>query len=422
MVLLFFGVALAMLLETLWPHKFASRRGHWIRNGGIALSLALYFALEYGQRTFAPPGGGLFRFPISVVRSLIAVCWVASLWTLGFRLLMMVLNRIKPDYFQRKTRIVDKPISVSQTTASLPETHGVESSNETLGAQEKDPAAEPYALTRREVIQRSFAASSVAGLSTVVGYGLLKGAKDLRVRDVVVAIPSLPRALEGYTISQLTDIHVGLFTGERDFAAVIEKANSLRSDAMVLTGDLLDRNPKFVPEAMRLFAQLRARDGVYAILGNHDYYTGFRSVLAGLNGTSIRTLVNEHLILRPNDGGIVLAGLDEMWAKRLEPGRGPDIARALRGADPELPKVLLAHNPKLFEMALGKVDLQLSGHTHGGQVNFDPMMRRILTYVSGMYRHQNTQLFVSNGLGFTGLPFRINAPPEIVRVVLVQRS
>ena len=115
------------------------------------------------------------------------------------------------------------------------------------------------------------------------------------------------------------------------------------------------------------------------------------------------------------------AGLDELWATRLVPGRGPDLRRALLGADPALPKVLLAHNPKLFETSRGSVDLQLSGHTHGGQVNLAPVMDRLLTYVSGVYQSEGSRLFVSNGLGFTGLPFRLNAPPEIVKIVLVSR-
>jgi predicted MPP superfamily phosphohydrolase len=427
-VVLFLAVAMATLANAVWPRQTGTRRGHWVRNATIAGTLAVYLGIEIAQRRFAPPGGGVFRLPISLLRSTIAVCWFAALISAGLRALIAVGYRARA--LRESLKINPLPaaapaldhVSSNATTAQQPVSDTAASTQTLAPAAALAQQTPVPTMTRRETLERAVTLATVGSLSTVVGYGLLKGAKDLRVREVVVPIASLPSALEGYTIAQLTDIHVGIFTGERDFAAVIEKANALRADAMVLTGDLLDRSPKFVPDAMRLFARLRARDGVFAILGNHDYYTGFEPVLHGLAQTSIRTLVNEHVVLRPSDGGIVLAGLDELWASKIVPGRGPDLTAALRGANPELAKILLAHNPKLFDDAMGAVDLQLSGHTHGGQITVGSAMQGLLGYVSGMYRARNSTLFVSNGLGFTGLPFRINAPPEIVKIVLVQRA
>jgi predicted MPP superfamily phosphohydrolase len=279
-------------------------------------------------------------------------------------------------------------------------------------------------LTRREALVRGSSLGIVGTTATVIGYGGLRAARDLRVRELEVHIPGLPTALEGLSIVQLTDIHVGIFTGTRDFGAVIERVRTLRPDLVVLTGDLLDNNPAHVPDAVRLFSQLRGRLGAYGILGNHDYYADHEAVVAGLRAAGITPLVNEgELISSGRRGeGLALLGVDDVWAARMLPGRGPDLGRALRFVPPDAPRVLLAHNPVVFSRAAGQVALQLSGHTHGGQINPGNIARLALPFVSGRYTRDGSTLFVSNGLGLTGPPVRLAAPPEIVRIGLTGRS
>lgn len=191
----------------------------------------------------------------------------------------------------------------------------------------------------------------------------------------------------------------------------------------MLTGDLLDNNPAHVPDAIRMFARIPGRHGRYAILGNHDYFTGYEAVLDGIRRAGISPLVNECVTIPSGTRhpGLALLGVDEIMARRRFPDRGPDLARALRGVAPDAPKVLLAHNPVLFSTYAGRVALQLSGHTHGGQINPGSIAGLVLPYVSGRYERDGSVLFVSNGIGLTGPAVRLFAPPELVRIGLTGR-
>ncbi|MDP3273659.1 MAG: metallophosphoesterase [Deltaproteobacteria bacterium] len=385
---MFSVVTLAPSVHRWWAGA-QGRRRRWLL--GAALT-SFSLGLEVVARGRAPAGGGAYRWLVSFERSLALALWMAAFVASGLRVLSAVVWKI----------------------------HDLTAKSQIETEFEPSPSREET-LDRREVIARAMDVATLSTASVFVGYGLLKGRSDFRVREVVLAIPNLPRTLEGYAIAQLTDIHVGMFTGVRDFASVIEKTQSLRTDSIVLTGDLLDSDVRHIPEAMRLFAQLHARDGVFAILGNHDYYTGHLEVLHGLRRAGIRTLVNENTRLRARDaGGIVLAGVDELMAARWFADRGVNLDAALDGIERGSPTVLLAHNPKVFEQAKGRVDAQLSGHTHGGQLNIAGMMEPVLGYCSGLYHAQASTLFVSNGLGFTGPPIRFNAPPEVVKIVLTR--
>lgn len=229
--------------------------------------------------------------------------------------------------------------------------------------------------------------------------------------------------MEGVTFVQLTDLHVGIFTGREELARLVEIVRRLDADHVVLTGDILDHAPRHIAEGMDLLGRLRARHGRYAILGNHDHYTGPRKVYEGLRRAGITALVNASVTL---DGGaregIVLAGLDDVMAPRVRSGRGPDLASALRGRDPDAPLVLLAHNPVCFDLpGARRAALQLSGHTHGGQINPGGAMGALLPYVSGRYEREGAVLYVSRGVGVTGPPVRLAARPEVVRVALTSR-
>jgi predicted MPP superfamily phosphohydrolase len=282
------------------------------------------------------------------------------------------------------------------------------------------PEAEPV-LTRREAVTRAVSTSAAGFTSAAVLYGSLRERHDIELTEVPVGVQDLPPSLEGLTIVQITDLHAGIFTGRAELDHVVARVNRLRADLVVITGDILDNNPAHIPDAMRALGRLRGRLGVHAILGNHDLYTGGERVRRGLAAAGISCLVNRSVKVHTGDarrGSITLAGVNDVMAHRLEGEVEPDLVRALQGADREAPVVLLAHNPVFFEEASGLVALQLSGHTHGGQVNVAGVAGALLPFVAGRYVRDRATLYVSRGIGITGAPVRLAAAPEVTRVVL----
>ncbi len=275
-------------------------------------------------------------------------------------------------------------------------------------------------LTRRQVIERVGGIAVVGATGSLVGWGAAFGRYEFEVDEVPVRIPGLPRALDGYTIAQISDIHIGMLVGERDIAAGLEKLARTKSDLVVLTGDMLDFDPRFIPEAARIFSRIRARDGVYAIYGNHDHYTGASAVGEGLRKVGIDVLVNDGRVIRPKDGGgFALLGVDDLAGLR-NGGVGPRLDLAERAVPDDRPRILLSHQPRTMDLWAGRVALQLSGHTHGGQ--FNPGFRPadfFMRYVAGRYEVGGSTLWVNRGFGVVGPPARVGAPPEVTKIVLV---
>ena len=289
----------------------------------------------------------------------------------------------------------------------------------------KKPAATPAAgVSRRQVIERAAGGALVAATGSALGWGIVRGRHAFATEEVVVRIAGWPRALEGYTIAQVSDIHVGTFVGDRELDEGFELVNRIRPDLVVATGDLVDSEASLVGALAARLSRVGARDGAYTILGNHDHYAGAAEVTELLRASGIRVLCNEALTIRGGDGGgFALVGVDDM-SGRTRPSAGfagPDLSAALRGVRPDQPRILLAHQPKYLHESSGRVALQLSGHTHGGQIN--PGFRPadfVMEYVSGRYERDGTTLWVNRGFGVAGPPARVNAPPEVTKIVIVR--
>ena len=275
-------------------------------------------------------------------------------------------------------------------------------------------------VSRRILLERAGGLALLGTTSVALGWGMVRGRHAFQIEEVVVRIPGLPRALDGYTIAQVSDIHVGLFVRERELREGLDLVRSIRPDMVVATGDLIDYDPRYAPMMARALSDLEARDGVFAILGNHDYYTGSDAVRAALAASKIDLLVNAGRRIRPNDGGgFALLGADDLWADHYG-GEGPDLDRAIAMVPRDVPRILLSHQPRSFDHFAGQVALQLSGHTHGGQIN--PIIRPadfLMHYVSGRYERDGSTLWVNRGFGVAGPPARIGAPPEVTKIVLV---
>ena len=288
------------------------------------------------------------------------------------------------------------------------------------GAAPEGAVAEAPSPERRAVLQQ--ATAGVAGLAAagLSGAALRSGLAEVEVREVEVKVARLPPALSGLNLVQLSDVHVGPTIGARFMRSVVDKTNQLRPDAVLITGDLVDGSVAQLRAQVAPLAQLKARFGVYFVTGNHEYYSGAEEWEAELRRMGIGVLRNERVTLG-DAASIDLAGVDDANAAGMARGHGADVARIVAGRDPERALVLMAHQPKQVDLAeAAKADLQVSGHTHGGQLwPFSAMVKLAQPYVAGLYRHdEDTQIYVSRGTGYWGPPMRLMAPAEITRIVL----
>jgi predicted MPP superfamily phosphohydrolase len=271
---------------------------------------------------------------------------------------------------------------------------------------------------RRVALARILAgAAGIIGL-VESGVGIASVLSRVAVKQIRVPIAKLPKALSGYTIVQLTDIHVGPTIGRAFIEQIVRTTNALAPDLIAITGDLVDGSVAALGALVEPLRELRAKDGVYFVTGNHEYYSGVDAWIAHLETLGIRVLRNERVELKE---GLDLAGVDDTSAHNFGHGHGQDVSRAMAGRDPSRALVLLAHQPKaVLEACKAGVDLQLSGHTHGGQIwPWGYAVRIDQPHVAGLHDHEGTAIYVSRGTGYWGPPLRVGAPAEITRIELV---
>jgi predicted MPP superfamily phosphohydrolase len=276
--------------------------------------------------------------------------------------------------------------------------------------------------------RRTLFARAAAALAGVVALGAAsKAAANVRGPVAIARVPvTLPR-LRGeraWRMAQISDVHIGPTLGREWLAGVVDRMNAERPDIVVITGDLVDGSVEALAEHVAPLARLVAPHGVFFVTGNHEYYSGASAWCAHLGSLGIRVLRNECVTVGGEEEGFTLAGVDDWTAHqfaRLAPGHRHDLEAALRGAPEGRAIVLLAHQPKsVREAAPRGVDLQLSGHTHGGQLfPFNFLVRFQQPHVAGLERvSDRTQIYVSRGTGYWGPPMRLGAPAEITLLTL----
>jgi predicted MPP superfamily phosphohydrolase len=271
------------------------------------------------------------------------------------------------------------------------------------GADAPDPS-------RRVLLARTLAAGVggvVAGLSAL---GLKSALGTAQVKELEIRLRGLPKALAGFRLVQISDVHVGPLLRKDWVGHVVDRILELSPDLVAITGDLVDGRVNELEEHVEPLARLRPKHGVYFSTGNHEYYSGVEEWLAYLPSLGVRPLRNERVEIAP---GLDLAGIED-------PTGAPDLARALSGRDESRALILLAHQPRQFaEAAKRGVGLTLSGHTHGGQIwPFSWLVALVQPYLAGLHRRGDSQLYVSRGTGFWGPPMRVFAPPEITLLKL----
>jgi predicted MPP superfamily phosphohydrolase len=254
--------------------------------------------------------------------------------------------------------------------------------------------------------------------------GLWRGARELwrgpQVTRLTVQIANWPAALDGFRIVQISDVHIGPILDRRFAAEVTAQVNALAPDLIAVTGDLVDGDVRRIGDEVEPFAALRAAHGAYFVTGNHDYYSGVDPWVARVAALGLRPLRNQRVTIGTGDASFELAGVEDHHAHLVSSSYRSDLAAALADRDPARPLVLLAHDPLTFkEAATMGVDLQLSGHTHGGQIwPFRYLVRLSTPFVAGYYRRGTSQLYVSRGTGFWGPALRVFAPAEIVEITI----
>jgi uncharacterized protein len=246
-----------------------------------------------------------------------------------------------------------------------------------------------------------------------------EGTRPPRLVRVAVPVPKLPSAVAGLRILQISDLHIGATLDRRFLERVVARINEQNPDVVAITGDLVDGSVASLADHVSPLRSLRARYGVYFVPGNHDHYAGLEPWLVHLTGLGIRVLRNDSVVVGEGDGAFVIAGVDDPTGRRTGNG-GPDLSAALAGRPAGLPVILLAHQPGEFDEAAGAgVALQLSGHTHGGQIfPFSFIVSLFQRYMAGLYRRGDSHLYVSRGTGFWGPPLRLGAPSEITELQL----
>ncbi|RKG76073.1 metallophosphoesterase, partial [Corallococcus sp. CA049B] len=280
---------------------------------------------------------------------------------------------------------------------------------------------EPPSPERRAFLARGLATGATVAGAAVSTFGTWRAFHPPDVRDIPVRLPGLPKALEGFTLVQLTDIHIGGVLQRRFVDELVARTNALKPDLIAVTGDLVDGT---VPELGRYvggFGALKARHGAYFVTGNHDYYSGVAAWTEFVRGLGITVLRNRAVSIGDAGASFDLIGVDDWSASRFGEA-GYDLDAALKGLRPDRASVLLAHQPSNFEVVAQRgVGLQISGHTHGGQMFPGNVLGQLIwgEQNAGLSQQGGSQLYVSRGCGFVGPPMRVAAPPEIARIILL---
>ena len=283
---------------------------------------------------------------------------------------------------------------------------------ERFSAQAPDPA-------RRAFFEQGLAGGVGFASLGIGGYGLVE-ARTPQIVRVTVKLKRLPAALSGFRIAQLSDVHIGPLLDGAWLDDVVRRVNAESPDLVAITGDLVDGRVADLAEHVAPIMRLASKHGTFFVTGNHEYYSGADAWIAELGRIGVRVLRNERVAIGEGPDGFDLAGVDDFKAHQFGGGHGADLARAVAGRDESRELVLLAHQPKeaLRAVKLG-VGLQLSGHTHGGQIwPFGLFVKLDQPFVAGLDTLGELQVYTSRGTGYWGPPVRVAAPPEITIVTL----
>lgn len=276
----------------------------------------------------------------------------------------------------------------------------------------------PFSQERRQAIKVIFDTAILFGAASYLWRGYSQGTSLPEINDVIVRIKDFP--INGFTIVQLTDIHIGR-TIKREFVEeIVARTNAVHPDLVVITGDLFDMSPEMISRDLEPLKTLEAP--TFFVTGNHEYFHGVESTLEKVKSLGISPLSNESILFGNNEGKFNLVGLNDLTGESFGV-RAPNAEAAYKGVDQSKPTIVLSHQPKSISLVEDKrCDLMLSGHTHGGQIfPFGILVMLDQPFLEGLHEFMpGKQIFVSRGTGYWGPPLRVLAPSEISRIVITQ--
>jgi uncharacterized protein len=271
-------------------------------------------------------------------------------------------------------------------------------------------------------LQGGTALLAVGAAVFVTLVGFVGARRRARIVSVDVPIANLPPALQGFTIAQISDVHVGSQIKRNYVDAIVDAVNALQPDLIAVTGDLVDGSVQDLARHTAPLGRLKARYGAFVVTGNHEYYSGARAWIAEFERLGLNVLLNEHVVVRHRGAALVVAGVTDYSAHHFNPAQRSDPTAALSGAPNDAAfKLLLAHQPRSATAAAAAgFDLQLSGHTHGGQFwPWNLFVRFQQPFTAGLHRLSHLWIYISRGTGYWGPPNRFGAPSEISFLRLV---
>ncbi|GAA3742483.1 metallophosphoesterase [Plantactinospora mayteni] len=419
------GFAGALTLVTglihlyLWKRlvRDTTRPGRWRRAGGVTvlilalLAPATLVGTRQGFYWLAWPG----YLWLAVMFYLLVLLAVLEIPMLATRLALRRRTRaVVPAAAPAATPAPEAAPAATPASADAP---AVAPAPEAVQADAPAPGHDPG---RRLLLARG--AAIFAGLTAtgIVGYGVRTALGPPQLDRVQIPLAKLPRSMDGLRIATVSDIHIGPLAGRAHTERIVATINRLDADLVAVVGDLVDGTVGELGPAAAPLRDLRSRYGSFFVTGNHEYYSGVEEWVVELDRLGLRVLQNRRTEILARGGVLDLAGVNDPAGEGLGFAQGPDFDAALGGRDPSRPVVLLAHQPvNVHEAAKHGVDLQLSGHTHGGQiVPFNLLVGLQQPVVSGHATIDGTQLYVTNGAGFWGPPVRVGAPPQVTLVEL----
>lgn len=382
---------------------------------GVPSALAHYYLWRRLVRDTTRPGGtgrrvGTAALVLAFVLLLLAVgfseevtflAWPGYLWLAVMFYLTILLG------------VLEIPRLLANRRAKTPALVGAEPETEEPAAEEPKPVT-----NRRVFIARSVAIAGGIGATGIVGYGATQALGTPELTNIPIALRKLDPSLSGFRIAVVSDIHLGPLRGRSHTERIVRMINEQQPDLVAIVGDLVDGTVEKLGSAAEPLRDLVSKHGSYFVTGNHEYYSGFDSWLGELERLGVNPLRNERVGIERGGVGFDLAGVNDVTGRGFDDA--PDLTSALAGRDDSRPVVLMAHQPvQVEESAKQGVDLQLSGHTHGGQMfPFNLVVPVQQPVTAGLEKIDDTWIYVTRGAGFWGPPVRVGARPEISMIEL----
>ena len=268
---------------------------------------------------------------------------------------------------------------------------------------------------KREFLEKSLSIGILSLIGPTTAYGYYSARKGPTIINQDIYLKNLPDSFENFTIAQISDLHVGPTIKKPYVEKVVNQISTINPDLIAITGDMVDGSIDYLRKDLEPLSQVVASHGTYFVTGNHEYYSGAKRWLDETDRMGFTNLVNENRLITINDQSIALAGVNDYRAHQIIPSHRSNPQAALKGINSEKVKILLAHQPSsIFQANEAGFDLQISGHTHGGQFwPFTYPTKKANPYLSGLHNHNGTQIYVNSGTGYWGPPLRLGVTAEI---------